>query len=223
LLIQTSKKVLERRKSWISVAKPFRAFARPLRDLSEKNNADVTSLIQQAFMRLKDLILQVVLPLNEFANEMLNEAVKSMDFLVQAHRRISSVLFGTDIQIVDESIKVQTEKMLDQQNNRFDCSLDLLRYLHRTHMSLFEELQRFSQIYGNLISRENVRAQRDLNAGVERRAEKLTKEMGLNLQKVSSIVEDMKSNSEDIMDFDWSFLNDFDDNGFNLTNQNTND
>ena len=50
-------------------------------------------------------------------------------------------------------------------------------------MSLFEELQRFSQIYGNLISRENVRAQRDLNAGVERRAEKLTKEMGLNLQK----------------------------------------
>ena len=30
-------------------------------------------------MRLKDLILQVVLPLNEFANEMLNEAVKSME------------------------------------------------------------------------------------------------------------------------------------------------
>ena len=44
-----------RRKSWISVAKPFRAFARPLRDLSEKNNADVTSLIQ----RQCDLIIDL--------------------------------------------------------------------------------------------------------------------------------------------------------------------
>jgi len=200
-------RVKEKRRKWTEYAVRFRSISRIFRNPIPSKNKDESSLVEQANLKMRDLIEQVVTPLEKFTSDLIKKTNKLIENLISCHSKISSVLSSSDLRTTSVSMETHYQEMVKEGRDNNQVTLEYLRNYQQTLMRVYDAMVQYRVGYAEFTATNFYKQQRE---GVNGEIPNLVKQIDVNIRKLNETVDKLTvSPNLDYLDF----LDDFDDNG----------